>query len=81
MSLDDIEAKMKAAEKPQGGLIAMPFQYSEKAHMRKHGPSGYLTYETYKDWLRDEFSFRCVLLAWSGSGGIRAATQALAWIT
>lgn len=29
-------------------------------HQRRHGPAGYQTYITYKDWLRDEFAFRCV---------------------
>lgn len=26
----------------------------------KHGPWGYTRYASYKDWLRDEFAFRCV---------------------
>jgi hypothetical protein len=38
----------------------MPFVYPSTPHQRKHGPAGYTLYETYKDWLRDEFSFRCV---------------------
>lgn len=33
-------------------LPAMP-------HVRRHGPYG-RTYDKYKDWLRDEFQFRCV---------------------
>jgi HNH endonuclease len=41
-------------------MTAMPFAYSKSPHIRKHGPFGYVNYETYKDWLRDEFSFRCV---------------------
>ena len=28
-------------------------------HQRKHGPFGYRDYESYREWLRDEFSFRC----------------------
>jgi hypothetical protein len=28
-------------------------------HVRRHGPYG-LTYDKYKDWVRDEFQFRCV---------------------
>ena len=28
--------------------------------MRRHGPSGYDDYKSYKPWLRDEFTFRCV---------------------
>jgi hypothetical protein len=38
----------------------MPFTYAESPHVRKHGPSGYAAYQSYKDWLRDEFAFRCV---------------------
>jgi hypothetical protein len=37
-----------------------PFTYPIRPHVRKHGPSGYKNYESYRDWLRDEFSFRCV---------------------
>jgi hypothetical protein len=37
-----------------------PFTYSLEPHVRRHGPSGYKNYESYRDWLRDEFSFRCV---------------------
>lgn len=36
------------------------FLYAPHTHQRKHGPSGYLSYERYKAWLRDEFTFRCV---------------------
>lgn len=35
-----------------------PFAYP--AHRRRHGPRGYAGYESYRDWLRDEFTFRCV---------------------
>jgi hypothetical protein len=38
----------------------MPFTYAEDPHVRKHGPGGYERYQSYKDWLRDEFTFRCV---------------------
>src|SRR3954466_9576182 len=38
----------------------MPFAYADAPHARKHGPSGYVRYQSYKDWLRDEFVFRCV---------------------
>jgi hypothetical protein len=38
----------------------MPFKYPDAAHQRKHGPEGYERYQTYKDWLRDEFTFQCV---------------------
>ena len=37
-----------------------PFERSEIPAARKHGPGGYLNYQEYKDWLRDEFYFRCV---------------------
>lgn len=36
-----------------------PFAYPSAPHRRKHGPGGYKNYQDYKDWLRDEFSFRC----------------------
>jgi hypothetical protein len=35
------------------------FEYPTK-HERRHGPDGYDSYESYRDWLRDEFMFRCV---------------------
>ena len=35
------------------------FDYPAKVHVRKHGPEGYEDYESYRDWLRDEFLFRC----------------------
>jgi|SRR5215469_3594517 len=38
----------------------MPFIFAEAPHVRKHGPRGYERYQAYKDWLRDEFTFRCV---------------------
>jgi HNH endonuclease len=38
----------------------MPFIFATAPHVRKHGPGGYRQYQTYKDWLRDEFTFRCV---------------------
>lgn len=36
------------------------FAYPEAAHVRRHGPAGYLEYQSFKPWLRDEFTFRCV---------------------
>jgi hypothetical protein len=36
------------------------FEYPTKPHVRRHGPGGYSVYESYRDWLRDEFLFRCV---------------------
>ncbi len=37
-----------------------PFTYPTEPHIRKHGPFGYTDYTYYREWLRDEFSFRCV---------------------
>lgn len=37
-----------------------PFSYSVEPHLRRHNPQGYRDYTTYKDWLRDDFVFRCV---------------------
>lgn len=36
------------------------FEYPRERHVRRHGPQGYKTYESYRPWLRDEFTFRCV---------------------
>lgn len=36
------------------------FAYPAGSHARRHGPSGYLDYGSYREWLRDEFAFRCV---------------------
>jgi HNH endonuclease len=40
--------------------MSVPFQYPAAPLVRKHGPRGYSDYESYRPWLRDEFSFRCV---------------------
>ena len=37
-----------------------PFAYPSSQNGRKHGPEGYADYDSYRDWLRDEFCFRCV---------------------
>lgn len=37
-----------------------PFAYPSKPHVRRHGPLGYSKYGQYRNWLRDEFTFRCV---------------------
>ncbi|MEY2494891.1 MAG: hypothetical protein QOJ45_1383 [Verrucomicrobiota bacterium] len=37
-----------------------PFEYPGEPHRRKHGPAGYSHYTKYREWLRDEFEFRCV---------------------
>jgi hypothetical protein len=36
------------------------FVYPAEPHVRRHGPQGYAGTESYRSWLRDEFSFRCV---------------------
>ncbi len=42
------------------GAAPEPFTYPTTPHVRKHGPYGYRDYGFYRDWLRDEFGFRCV---------------------
>lgn len=37
-----------------------PFSYPPESLERRHGPDGYKDYLSYRPWLRDEFSFRCV---------------------
>ena len=41
-------------------IAAQVFVYPTQPHRRKHGPVGYTDYESYRDWLRDDFSYRCV---------------------
>jgi hypothetical protein len=36
------------------------FPLSHVPPSRRHGPAGYEDYESFKVWLRDEFSFRCM---------------------
>jgi hypothetical protein len=43
-----------------GHVIPEPYAYPTKPHTRRHGPSGWKDYRRYREWLRDEFSFRCV---------------------
>jgi hypothetical protein len=40
--------------------VSAPFAYPVTAHERRHSPAGYVDYQNYKPWLRDEFTFRCV---------------------
>jgi hypothetical protein len=40
--------------------VPHPFQFKDKPHCRTHGPRGHKDYRAYKQWLRDEFEFRCV---------------------
>jgi len=45
------------------------YSYPATRHRRRHGPAGYHDVESFRPWLRDEFSFRCVYClereAWS----------------
>ena len=36
------------------------YRYPNQTHRRKHGPQGYRAAAEYREWLRDEFLFRCV---------------------
>jgi hypothetical protein len=49
------------------------FDYPLMPHVRRHGPAGYVDYASYRDWLRDEFTFRCVFCLhrerWYGRAG------------
>ncbi len=54
-----------------------PFAYPVKFHERKHGPGGYSEYADYKDWLRDEFDFRCVYCLRREAWGPRRAVWAV----
>jgi HNH endonuclease len=44
----------------EGRVIPEPYKYANSPHVRRHGPTGWKDYHRYRDWLRDEFSFRCV---------------------
>lgn len=39
---------------------ASAFLYPSHPLARRHGPKGYADYQSFRPWLRDEFSFRCV---------------------
>ncbi len=43
-----------------GCVIPEPYAYPATPHVRRHGPGGWREYRKYREWLRDEFSFRCV---------------------
>lgn len=49
------------------------FEYPTEPHVRRHAPAGYEDYGSYRDWLRDEFTFRCVFCLhreqWYGRAG------------
>ncbi len=38
----------------------MIFDCPAPRNHRRHGPDGYAKYDSYRPWLRDEFTFRCV---------------------
>ncbi len=40
--------------------MTAPFNYPLRPHVRRHGPREYVDYLSFRPWLRDEFSFRCV---------------------
>jgi hypothetical protein len=40
--------------------VPSPFAYPTEPHRRRHGPMGYSRYRDYRNWLRDEFTFRCI---------------------
>lgn len=50
-----------------------PFEYPKGPRVRRHAPAGYTDHGSYREWLRDEFDFRCVysLLreTWMGGKG------------
>ena len=53
-------------------VASKAFEYPNQAHDPKHEPIGYLDYRSYKPWLRDEYSFRCIYCltreVWTPSG-------------
>src|SRR5258708_6259440 len=52
----------RPGESECGGRNPMtePFQYPAAPHVRRHGPQGYADAASFRPWLRDEFTFRCV---------------------
>lgn len=42
------------------GMKPFPFAYPKAPLTRRHGPVYKNSWESYRDWLRDEFEFRCV---------------------
>lgn len=39
-------------------------RYPSTLQLRRRRPCGYTNYQSYKPWLRDEFSFRCLYCLW-----------------
>lgn len=61
-----------------------PFPYTYPAREfehRRHDPSGYESYPSFRPWLRDEFAFRCVYCLdrerWSKDGDARFSVEHL----
>jgi hypothetical protein len=50
--------------------MTSPFLYAAAAHVRRHGPRGYADYASYRPWLRDECTFRCVYCLLREQGGL-----------
>ena len=55
----------------------LPFQYPLTSLVRKHAPDGYQHWEPYRDWLRDDFEFRCVYCLLRERWGKRRAVFAI----
>lgn len=45
------------------------YEYPPVPHVRRHGPFGYTDYCSYRDWLRDDFAFRCVFCLYRETWG------------
>jgi hypothetical protein len=57
--------------------MTVPFTYPATPHQRRHGPQGYADYASYRPWLRDEFTFRCVYCLLREQWGVVRGTFAL----
>lgn len=54
-----------------------PFAYPATPIKRKRGPLGYQNYDSYREWLRDDFAFRCVFCLRREQWEIMRATFAI----
>ena len=43
-----------------GKISSIAFAYPSASRERKHGPAGYKDVQSFRPWLRDDFSYRCV---------------------
>lgn len=57
--------------------MTVPFRYPDAPYVRRHQPRGYADYDSYRPWLRDEFTFRCVYCLLREQWGLVRATFAL----